>query len=72
MQLEDLTEPNLATILGLGLLTVAASELVPNLRPALKSAIKLGLAILIEAQEDAEVELIGALDAGGGWRQPIS
>jgi len=34
---------------------------VSSLRPALKSAIKVGLAILIEAQEEAEVELIDVL-----------
>src|SRR5438045_9703144 len=61
MQLEDLTKSNLVTVPGLGLLTVAATELVPSLRPALKSAIKVGLAILIEAQEEAEVELIDVL-----------
>ena len=58
MQLEDLTKSNIVTVLGLGLLTVAATELVPSLRPALKSAIKLGLAILEESEIEAEAELI--------------
>ena len=61
MQLEDLTKPNLVTVLGLGLLTAAAAEFMPSLRPALKSAIKIGLSILYESQAEAEAELIRAL-----------
>jgi hypothetical protein len=61
MTLEDLTKPNLVTIAGVAALSLALPALVPSLRPVVVSALKIGMALLREADGEAESELIQSL-----------
>jgi hypothetical protein len=72
--LENLTKSDLATAVALGLLTAAVSELLPNTRPLLRSAIQFGVDLLTESEAEAEAELIHSLVAATmrGIRQDLS
>lgn len=61
MTLDDLIKPNLMTLIGVGLVSAALPKLVPEMRPALKSAIQSGLVLFAESEEEAEAELIQSL-----------
>jgi hypothetical protein len=58
-----LTKPNLVTLAGLGVLSLALPSLLPQLRPAAVSAIKAGLTLFTESEAEAEAELIESLVA---------
>ena len=64
MTFEDLTKPNLATVVGLGLLTAVLPKLLPEMRPGLRSAIRFGLTLFAESEQEAEAELMQSLVAG--------
>jgi hypothetical protein len=72
--LENLTKSDLATAVALGLLTAAMSELLPNTKPLLRSAIQFGVDLLTESEAEAEAELIHSLVAATmrGIRQDLS
>jgi hypothetical protein len=59
--LENITKSDVVTVLGLGLLAAAVSELLPNGRPLLRSAIQFGVELLTESEVEAEAELIRSL-----------
>ena len=59
--LDDLAKPNVTALFGALVLTAASPVLLPDWRPALKSAIKFGITLLTESQEEAETELIQSL-----------
>ena len=71
---EYLTKSNIAIFAGLALASLALSDLLPNVRPTLRSAIKLGIGLLAESELEAEAELVEALVAAtmGGIRQDLS
>jgi hypothetical protein len=61
MALEDLTKLELPGALGLGVVMLIAARLIPESRPALKSAVKLGLSLIGESEGEAEAEIIDQL-----------
>ena len=61
MALEDITELGLPTTLGLGVVMLIAARLIPDSRPALKTAVKLGLTLIGESEGEAEAEIIDQL-----------
>ena len=71
---EQLTKSNMAIFAGLALASLALPELLPNVRPTLRSAIKLGLGLLAESELEAEAELVETLVAAAmdGIRQDLS
>ena len=72
--LENLTKSDVVTAVGLGLLAAAVSELLPNTRPLLRSAIQFGVDLLTESEIEAEAELIHSLVTATmqGIRQDLS
>src|ERR1700724_771034 len=72
--LENLTKSDVVTVLGLGLLAAAVSELLPSSRPLLRSAIQFGVDLLTESEIEAEAELIHSLVTATmqGIRQQLS
>lgn len=71
---ENVTKSDIVTVLGLGLATAALSELMPNAKPLLQSAVKFGVNLFLEAEGEAEVELIQSLITATmqGIRQDMS
>ena len=59
--LENLTKSDVVTVLGLGILAAAVSELLPSSKPLLRSAIQFGVDLLTESEMEAEAELIHSL-----------
>ena len=59
--LENLTKSDVVTVLGLGILAAAVSELLPSSKPLLRSAIQFGVDLLTESEIEAEAELIHSL-----------
>jgi hypothetical protein len=59
--LDDLAKPNVIVVFGAAVLSTALPALLPQWRPALKSAIKFGIILLAESEEEAEAELIQSL-----------
>jgi len=59
--LENLTKSDVVMVLGLGLLAAAVSDLLPNTRPLLRSAVQFGFDLLTESETEAEAELIHLL-----------
>ena len=72
--LEHLTKSDIAIFAGLGLASLVLTGLLPNLRPAVGSAIKFGIDLLTESELEAEAELIDALVAAAieGIRKDLS
>ena len=72
--LENITKSDVVTVLGLGLIAAAVSELLPNTRPLLRSAIQFGVDLLTESEIEAEAELIRSLVAATvrGIQQDLS
>jgi hypothetical protein len=72
--LENLTKSDVVTVLGLGLLAAAVSELLPSSKPLLRSAIQFGVDLLTESEIEAEAELIHSLITAAmrGIRQDLS
>jgi hypothetical protein len=72
--LENLTKSDVISVLGLGLLAAAVSELLPSSKPLLRSAIQFGVDLLTESEVEAEAELIHSLIAATirGIRQDLS
>ena len=72
--LENITKSDVVTVLGLGLLAAAVSELLPETRPLLRSAVKFGIDLLTESEVEAEAELIHSLIVAtmGNIRQDLS
>lgn len=61
MALEDIVKLELPTALGLGVVMLIATRLIPDSRPALKSAVKLGLSLIGEGEAEAEAAIIDQL-----------
>lgn len=61
MTLEDLTKMDLPVALGLGLVALVAARFVPELRPPLRAAVRLGLDLFDESHSEAEAEIIDSL-----------
>ncbi|MBV9014128.1 MAG: hypothetical protein JO213_14235 [Alphaproteobacteria bacterium] len=59
--LESLTKSDIIAVAGLGVAAAILSELLPNARPALRSAVKLGVDLFLESEGEAEAELIQSL-----------
>jgi len=59
--LENITKSNVVTVVGIGVAAAVLSELLPNTRPLIKSAIQLGLDLLTESEAEAEADLIRSL-----------
>jgi hypothetical protein len=59
--LDELAKPNVVIGFGLAALTAALPLLLPEWRPMAKSAIKFGVGLLAESEEEAEAELIQSL-----------
>jgi hypothetical protein len=72
--LENLTKSDVISVLGLGLLAAAVSELLPSSKPLLRSAIQFGVDLLTESEIEAEAELVHSLIAATirGIRQDLS
>jgi hypothetical protein len=72
--LENITKSDIVTVVGLGLLAAAVSELLPSTRPLLRSAVKFGIDLLTESEIEAEAELIHSLVTAtmGNIRQDLS
>ena len=72
--LENLTKSDVVSVLGLGLLAAAVSELLPSSKPLLRSAIQFGVDLLTESEIEAEAELIHSLITATmrGIRQDLS
>lgn len=72
--LENLTKSDVLTVLGLGLLAAAVSELLPSSKPLLRSAMQFGVELLTESEVEAEAELVHSLIAATmrGIRQDLS
>jgi hypothetical protein len=61
MTLEDLAKMDLPMALGIGVLALVAARFVPELRPPLKAAIRLGLDLVEESHSEAEAGIIDSL-----------
>lgn len=61
MALEDLVKLELPVALGLGAALLIASRLIPQLRPQLKAAVGIGLALVGESEAEAEAGIIERL-----------
>jgi phage FluMu protein gp41 len=59
--LENLTKSDVLTAIGLGLAAATLSELLPNAKPLVRSAIQFGVDLLTESEAEAEAELIQSL-----------
>jgi hypothetical protein len=72
--LENLTKSDAISVLGLGLLAAAVTELLPSSKPLLRSAIQFGVDLLTESEIEAEAELIHSLITATmrGIRQDLS
>jgi hypothetical protein len=72
--LENLTKSDVISVLGLGLLAAAVSELLPSSKPLLRSAIQFGVDLLTESEIEAEAELVHSLIAATmrGIQQDLS
>src|ERR1043165_4962041 len=68
--LENLSKSDVVIVLGLGIAAAAISDLLPNAKPLVRSAVQFGLDLLTESEAEAEAELIQALGTaamrGGG------
>src|SRR5690349_23132718 len=56
--LEDLTKSDVVMVVGLGIAAAAISDLLPNAKPLVRSAVQFGLDLLTESEAEAEAELI--------------
>ena len=72
--LENLTKSDVVIVLGLGIVAAAVSELLPNAKPLVRSAVQFGLDLLTESEAEAEAELIQSLVTATmrGVRQSLS
>ena len=72
--LEHLTKSDIATFAGLASVSLILPGLLPNLPPAVGSAIKFGIDLLTESELEAETELIEDLVAATieGIRKDLS
>ena len=72
--LEDLTKSDVVMVVGLGIAAAAISELLPNAKPLVRSAVQFGLDLLTESEAEAEAELIQSLVTATmrGVRQRLS
>lgn len=61
MTLEDLAKLELPVALGFGLVALVAARFVPELRPPLGAAIRMGLDLIEESHSEAEAGIIDAL-----------
>jgi len=59
--LEDLTKSDVVMVVGLGIAAAAISDLLPNAKPLVRSAVQFGLDLLTESEAEAEAELIQSL-----------
>ncbi|HEY4472496.1 MAG TPA: hypothetical protein VGN21_15075 [Stellaceae bacterium] len=59
--LENLTKSDVLTAAGLGLAAAMLSELLPNAKPLVRSAIQFGVDLLTESEAEAEAELVQSL-----------
>jgi hypothetical protein len=59
--LESLTKSDIIVVAGLGVAAAVLAELLPNARPALRSAVKFGVDLFLESEGEAESELIQSL-----------
>lgn len=72
--LENLTKSDVVIVLGLGIVAATISELLPNAKPLVRSAVQFGLDLLTESEAEAEAELIQSLVTATmrGVRQRLS
>jgi hypothetical protein len=72
--LDNWTKSDMVAMLGLGVAAAVLSELLPNARPLIQSAIKFGADLFLEAEGEAEAELIQSLVSATmhGIRQDLS
>jgi hypothetical protein len=61
VMLENVSKSDLVAVVGLGLAAAVMSELLPNARPVIRSAIQFGVDLLTESEAEAEAELIQSL-----------
>jgi hypothetical protein len=72
--LESITKSDILAVVGLGVAAAVLSGLLPNARPALRSAVKFGVDLFLESEGEAEAELIQSLVAATmhGIREDLS
>jgi hypothetical protein len=58
---EDFPQPNLVSVLALGLVSLALPKLLPQMRPAVGATVKVVIDLLTESEAEAAEELMEAL-----------
>ena len=64
VMLENVSKSDLVAVVGLGLAAAVMSELLPNARPVIRSAIQFGVDLLTESEAEAEAEAKAGAKAG--------
>lgn len=69
-----MTKSDIVAVVGLGVAAAVLSDLLPNAKPLIQSAIKFGADLFLEAEGEAEAELIQSLVSATmrGFRQDLS